>query len=110
MLSESRHKRLVAAVASLREIAGVKGVFSDDFDSTGINVFIELKGNKFELDKPLRATKLAIAKVCKLHGGCGFGDQPVMQYEWVPGSWGEKGYKRKVGYDRLSIQIDLYIA
>ena len=108
MFPENRQIKLNPTLAALRAIPGIASVHQDDFDSAGINVFIDLKRNGIRMSEPLRSTKARIRKACK-DVGFDFLDCPTPRYNVVPASFGFPREKIFQGYDKNSIKIVVYI-
>lgn len=100
-MTADRRNQLDLILNKLRGLPGVGSVESDDFDSTGVNVFINLLGTRHKLAVSLRKMKNAIKRTC----GCRFLSQPIPQY-----SYAGRGFKPwHDGYDSLSIKLEVFV-
>jgi hypothetical protein len=116
MFPQERQTRLDPVLESLKALPGFMAVQQDDFDSTSINVFVELddcnsRAGSFGGKKPLRfavpirTMKNNIKKVLKKAGlRFNFLEWPVMQYVSVGNE-----IPLKDGYDGSYIKLEVFI-
>ena len=118
MFPIERQRKLDRVLPLLRQIEGVTQVWTDDWDSTAINVFLDLdtmdseRGsvsgkNPMRFKSPLRKVKAAIRKACKDAGlDFNFLDWPAPQYSSTTILGRRETFKE--GYDGSDIKIEVF--
>ena len=118
MLSADRQEKLDPVLSKLNSLPGIEGVFQDDFDSNGINVFFTLKpknwfdGRALSFEIPLAQLKRNLNKLFKeLKVDFRVTDYPSMKYEHTPARFRFKGdpVSVKIGYDQTRYGIEVFV-
>ncbi len=111
MFPEHRQEVLNPILDALRQVPGISSVQQDDFDSSGINVFLQLAGTKYKLDQPLAVTKKRIGKVIKdiTDRGFAFLDQPEKTRTYNGKDFAGKAIYFDNGYSHRHIKIDIFV-
>ncbi len=113
---QERQDRLDPILQSLQSLEGTRTVWQDDFDSTAINVFVQLERTRNHAthpDKPfgfvvgLRKMKKAIADAIGVAASMVFLDWPSPEY--TVGSIHGKRYREKDGYSSDLIKIEIFV-
>ncbi len=118
MFPIERQQKLDPILAELRLVEGIEGVWQDDFDSTGINVFFLLTASKenegavMEFVLPLVKVRRRLKKLFR-ELGVDFRviDKPEMRKEYTPihsRFQGDPLYV-KVGYDQQRYGIEVFV-
>jgi hypothetical protein len=117
MFPTDRQFILNSALEQLNLIAGIENVQQDDFDSNGINVFMELKpANQRDKRSPIMEFEVSVAKlktILKKNLKLDFRiiDFPVMKTEHVSIHDRCKGdpARRKIGFDQTRFGIEVFV-
>lgn len=119
MLESHRQKQITVVLDKLSELPGIrKGVLSDDFDSTGVNIFFWLEVSLYSGVRPmqfvvsLREQRRNLVKAFK-ELGIKFRviDYPKMNYEYnsVHDRCKNDPVRSKIGYDQLRYGIEVFV-
>lgn len=113
MLSTDRQEKIEKVISRISVIPGVRKVETDDFDSTSVNVFVELQheqqpSGRYGPTKFVKGIRWVKSKIREAHRQAGFDfnfiNQPKKRYE----SNGP-GPKHDLGYDQTHILIETFV-
>jgi hypothetical protein len=114
-MTPNRQAQLDAVLHELSKQPGFASVKADDFDSAGINVFIELEPAierhashlpVYQFAVPQRRMKANVRRVCEEHGvAVSFLDWPVKRYSNLGNGLG----KMDEGYSQTHYKVELHI-
>jgi hypothetical protein len=118
MFPNERQQKLDPILAELRLVEGIEGVWQDDFDSTGINVFFNLipliknNGKVMVFELPHQKIKRRLKKLFRgLDVEFRVTDYPKMQYEKNPLKYNlfNEPKNIKIGYDQTRYGIEVFV-
>jgi hypothetical protein len=114
MFPSERQVKLNPVLDQLNLIHGIKNVHQDDFDSTGINIFFDLKpiqetGPVMAFELPVRKLKSILKKTLKVEFR--IIDFPVMKTEHISIHDRCQGdpTRRKIGFDQIRFGIEVFV-